>query len=469
MNYSRNLFVIIIVTLTAGKQLFAQSNYRSLLVTKPTVFYNETVNLHFVDNKSLFEERWDTLPQPKFWQDVICLSPDSCIINVAGTRQSLAVVTNDEWKCQGDTEKESYRECLRKSFSLENEASIYVTSGKKEFYEYKKVIPLISIASDVFIQNNVDPWYAQTILLIESPGKYGQKSSVGANGPFQLMKNVAKKYGLHVNKNVDERTDLRKSAGAASKLLGISFIPKVKEMLDSKNISYNETDLWFRLLVMHAYHAGPGNVKCVLDEINPSSGGIPLFRQIWQTECRGFKNESQNYSQIALASIILFDKLINKEKDTVFMIEGDRLLARYKKVGLSVPEANNYLNSCIHAYQNDLVEGTIPFDYFFKKIGSVQKEFAYLEYKNSNQEVKKMTSRVPMSVEQFISLGDQLLKKKKVDEAIRVFKLNVEQHPNSPLALDSLGRAYQISGNKILAVKYANKSAALKGSSRNAD
>jgi tetratricopeptide (TPR) repeat protein len=465
----KKIFFFTILSLIGGKELFAQNNYRNLLINKPTVFYNQVANLNFVDNKSLFTEGWDALPQPKFWQDVICLSPDSCILNVAGTRQALDVVTNEEWKCQEDSEKECYRNYLKRTYNISDEANIYVTTGKKEFYEYKKVIPLISIASDVFIQNNVDPWYAQTILLIESPGNTARKSSVGANGPFQLMKNVAKKYGLHVNKNVDERTDLRKSAGAAAKLLGTSFIPKVKEKLDSKNIPYNETDLWFRLLVMHAYHAGPGNVNCVLDELNPTAGGIPLFKQIWQTECRGFKNESQNYSQIALASIILFDKMINRDKDTVFMVEGDRMLAKYKKVGLSINDANNYLNSCLHAYQSDLVEGTIPFDYFFKKVGSVQKEFAYLEYKNSNKEVKKMPTHVPMSVDQFITLGDQLLKKKKVDEAIRVFKLNVEQHPNSSLAYDSLGRAYQISGKKDLAIKYANKSASLKLNSEKAD
>ncbi|HKR06586.1 MAG TPA: transglycosylase SLT domain-containing protein [Bacteroidia bacterium] len=467
MKNKRNILILIILFLIAGKQLFAQSNFSNVLVSKTVVFYNDTAQLKFVDNKNLFAEGWDTLAQPKFWQNVICLSPDSCIINSAEKRQALCTITNEEWKCQEESEKEVYRDYLKKTYGLDDQTSINVTTGKKEFYEYKKVIPLISIASDVFVQNGVDPWYAQTILLIESPGKAAQKSSVGANGPFQLMKSVAKKYGLRVGKNIDERTDLRKAASAASKLLGNSFIPKVKELLDSKNISYNETDLWFRLLVMHAYHAGPGNVKCVIDELNPQAGGIPLFTQIWKTECRGFKNESQNYSQIALASIILFDKIINKEKDTVFMVQGDRMLAKYKKVGLSIMDANNYLNNCLHAYENDLVEGSVPFDYFFKKIGAVQKEFAYLEYKNSTKEVKKMTSRVPLSVDQFIKLGDQLLRKKKVEEAIRVFKLNVEQNPNSALAYDSLGRAYKILGKNDLALKYSNKSAALKNSQGN--
>ena len=42
------------------------------------------------------------------------------------------------------------------------------------FREFGKVLPDISKAIRVFQQNDVDPWYAQTILLIESPGKTRQ-------------------------------------------------------------------------------------------------------------------------------------------------------------------------------------------------------------------------------------------------------------------------------------------------------
>jgi hypothetical protein len=463
-NMKKNLVFVLTIAafLFTGKNLCAQTDFKDQLLTKTVIFFNDTVKLKFVNNKSLFDERWDTLPQPRFWENVISLSPDSCIVNVAETRQSLNSIPNEDWTCQEESEKDAYRDYLRKTYSLDNDQSIYVTKGKREFYEYKKVIPMISAATTVFLQNGVDPWYAQTILLIESPGECTQKSCVGANGHFQLMKNVARKYGLKVNRSVDERTNLVKSASAASKLLKNSFIPKVKALLDGKNIPYKETDLWFRLLVMHAYHAGPGNVSCVINQLDPKEGGIPLFTKIWKTECGGFKNESQNYSQIALASIIMFDRIINAEKDTLFMVQGDRLLSKYKRTGIGIMEANTYLNNCLHAYQADLVEGMVSPEYFFKKIGAVQKEFAYLENKNSKSEIKKMASRYPLSVDQYIKLGDQLLRKRKVDEAIKIFKLNVEQNPNSALANDSLARAYKLSGKRDLALKYANKSAALK-------
>ena len=34
--------------------------------------------------EALFEDRWDQLPQAQFWKKIMLLSPDSCLINVAG-------------------------------------------------------------------------------------------------------------------------------------------------------------------------------------------------------------------------------------------------------------------------------------------------------------------------------------------------------------------------------------------------
>ena len=96
----------------------------------------------------------------------------------------------------------------------------------------------------------------------------------------------------------------------------------------------------------------------------------------------------------------------------------------------------------------------------------MHKEIAYLDYKNPDSHSEKnIAKRCPLNEDQFITLGNQLLKKKKVEDAIKIFKLNVEQNPNSPLAYDSLSRAYQILGKKDLAIKYINKSAALKSGS----
>ena len=55
-------------------------------------------------------------------------------------------------------------------------------------------------------------------------------------------------------------------------------------------------------------------------------------------------------------------------------------------------------------------------------------------------------------------LGYQLLGRRKVNEAIEIFKLNVEAYPEGFNTYDSLGEAYMTSGNKELAIQNYKKS-----------
>ncbi len=452
------------LSFAATQPVHAGPDLRQSLFRKTVAFYNDTVQMHFVSNRQLFSEGWDTLAQTRFWRQVIAHSPDSMIINEASSRRILSCIPAEEWVCQEEGEKDDYRDYIRRTHGLDSGSSLFVTMGKRDFYEYKKVIPFISRSIDVFMDEGVDPWYAQTILLIESPGKSAQKSSAGAYGPFQLMRGVARKFGLVVNRYSDERADLLKAARASSRLLGTICIPKTKEMLDSLGIPYNETDLWFRLLVMHAYHAGAGNVRCMLEMLQPVRGGQALFRDLWTNECRGFRNESQNYSQIALASLVHFESLVGETPDTAFLVTGDALMAQYRHGNPSGRAALPWLTDCLMAYENDLVDGVIPFEYFYRRVDHVNREIDRLS--ENLPASHPAPSPDPLGSERFVRIGDQLLRKKNVDEAIKVYKLNIEKNPMSPMAYDSLGRAYRLIGKNDLAVKYINKSAELKGSLR---
>jgi hypothetical protein len=155
----------------------------------------------------------------------------------------------------------------------------------------------------IFEAQNTDPFFAQAILLIESPAKLA-KSSVGAYGPFQLMKSVGRQFGLKVNNKIDERADFDKSAVAATKLINRVCIPYTNRMLEKRNIAWCPTDLWYRLLVLHVYHAGAGNVARALDKIDPTVGNTDLIKTLWTTNAGGFQNASQNYSQVAIASLL---------------------------------------------------------------------------------------------------------------------------------------------------------------------
>jgi len=417
------------------------------VVERYVVGYNDVTKMKFINDAQLYNEGWQNLPQPQFWQKIMLLSTDSAIVSVSGTRQMLDKISVNDWNKMSETEHSMYKEKLRTSNSLKDSSSILLTIGKKDFYDYKKALPFINRSIDVFKQNGVDPWYAQAILLIESPGKVNTKSGVGANGPFQLMKAVARKEGLIVNGKIDERTNVEKSAMGAARLLRTICIPYTKRILDSAHLTYNETDLWFRLLVLHSYHAGAGNVAGVIKKINPCEGGMGLIQQVWQTTWGGFRNASQNYSQLALAAFCNFDALVMQQKDSVFLIEGDRLFKAYASCKCTPYNDCDYLGNCIRTYQSDLLAGNIPFEYFAAKVKTVQTELS-----GTAPDVSSYAD------EQFNDIGFQLLKARKMDIAYKVFKLNETSFPSSWGVYHGLGQTCLMMGQKSQALEYYRKS-----------
>jgi hypothetical protein len=256
------------------------------------------------------------LAQPQFWKQIMLLSPDSCLINVASTRQILKKMSYKDWNKQSEAEKDVTRAELRTKFNLDPTTRIYVTSGKNDFYQFNEVYPQLSKGVAAFERFGVDPWYAQAILLIECPGQM-KKSITGAYGAFQLMPEVARAAGLTVNANVDERKDFDRCAYGSAHLIRKVCIPEAKRILDKHQLSYNETDLWFRLFVLHVYHAGAMNVAAVVNKIQPTVGSRQLILDMWQNTAGGFGNNSQNYTQLALAAQIILHDMVYQQCDEI--------------------------------------------------------------------------------------------------------------------------------------------------------
>jgi hypothetical protein len=283
--------------------------------------FNDTILRLMVNTNQVYEQGLDTLPQVKFWRIVMNLTPDTGLVSLAFDRRIFCALAATDWDQMGTAGQDNFRDSLRKKYLLSDSASVLFTKGKNDFYDAKAVIPQIDRAIPIFVEQGTDPFFAQSILLIESPGKT-LKSYAGANGAFQLMKGVAIQMGLKVNKTVDERKDFDKSAWAAAKLLQTICVPYTRAMLDKRGICYNENDLWFRLLVLNVYHAGAGNVDKALTVINPSEGGISLIKKLWQTTAGQFGKSSQSYSQLAVAALLELDKACGRDnQDPVKMRE----------------------------------------------------------------------------------------------------------------------------------------------------
>lgn len=272
--------------------------------------------------QAIYDEKWNMMNQPLFWKKVMVMHPDSSMLNTASNRFILLKVHTKKWNAKPELERKRIKDSLMLVNNFALTEKIMCTSGKSNFYKFDAVYPSITKGILAFEDQNVDPWYAQAILLIESPGQL-VKSNVGAYGAFQLMPGVARMYGLKVNKTLDERKDFKRSAFAAASLIQKVCIPCAKKILDSKNITYNENDLWFRLFVMHVYHAGAGNVKAVVNKINPKQGGQDLIAQMWKTEAGAFGNSSQNYTQLVLASQLILNDLVGNDCQKMFSCSGE--------------------------------------------------------------------------------------------------------------------------------------------------
>lgn len=74
-----------------------------------------------------------------------------------------------------------------------------------------------------------------------------------------------------------------------------------------------------------------------------------------------------------------------------------------------------------------------------------------------------------LSENQINSLGYDLLRARKIDEAIAVFRLNTEDFPASANTWDSLAEGFMVKGDKQKAIEYYKKSLALDPNNKNAE
>ncbi|HQV00136.1 MAG TPA: hypothetical protein PLO59_03195, partial [Bacteroidia bacterium] len=116
------------------------------MLKRVVVNYNDTVIMHFVNNAALFNEGWDTLGQAKFWKQIIHLNPDSSIINVAQTRQTIETISAQKWMQQTEDEKTLAKAWVCQMNNLDSGTCLYVSIGRKDFFEHRKSLATIDKA-----------------------------------------------------------------------------------------------------------------------------------------------------------------------------------------------------------------------------------------------------------------------------------------------------------------------------------
>src|SRR3954463_6941945 len=82
------------------------------LVKKTIISWKDTTTMNFVRDSSLYTDGWDTLQQTIFWKDVIRLTSDTCVINVAYCRKPVNKINSISWMSQTETEKLCFKDSV---------------------------------------------------------------------------------------------------------------------------------------------------------------------------------------------------------------------------------------------------------------------------------------------------------------------------------------------------------------------
>jgi len=319
MPVMKKMFIGILVLASTMALFFGAVNRNKTPMSKAikpaAVGSDNEATVSWLQIPTICNEGWDTMPEIKFWRRIVSLDKDSSTANYYATRKLLRNFpkrTIDSLEARGKLEL--LREELRTEFNLPTGSRVMFTSGRKWFYNFKPVQTQIGRGMHIFDSLGVDPFYAQTVLLIESPGNNKQKSIAGAYGHFQIMSFNATKYGLRIDKYVDERENFERSAYVSAMLFKETFIPLAKRWCNELGFRVDVNALWFKLLVMHCYNAGPYGVKSAMNIVPNSYQENALIHKLWHTTAHYFPSEAQNYSQLALACYLEFEKQLADDK-----------------------------------------------------------------------------------------------------------------------------------------------------------
>ena len=138
---------------------------------------------------------------------------------------------------------------------------------------------------------------------------------------------------------------------------------------------------------------------------------------------------------------------------TVRQIQEERVLKKWDDWGTGFINTNRWIRSIANGLNPPVIKQSIavPLYYTIKKKGV---DAAIKQYKQLKKEKPEVYDFREFNLN---SLGYSFLFKNRFDEAIKIFKLNIQMFPESANVYDSLGEAYEKSDNYKLAVENYSK------------
>jgi membrane-bound lytic murein transglycosylase D len=183
-------------------------------------------------------------------------------------------------------------------------------------------LPYFILIENVMSQYNL-PKELKYLAVIESGLSNQAISWAGARGPWQLMPETARQFGLEVSRWQDERTDYFRSTHAAAKLL---------------SVLYNDLQDW--LLVIAAYNGGQGRVSAAIKK----SGS----KNFWKLQ-HFLPEESRTHVKKFIATHYIMEDKQKPDADINPVIRTAGIRKDTVEAGMSVQEIAGKFNAAVMA------------------------------------------------------------------------------------------------------------------------
>ena len=295
-----------------------------------------------------------------------------------------------------------------------------LTDSSLEDLVQKIVFEPLEMRNSSYISQNIcEKNIASGHNLLEEPYKIQTYANPRAGGSLQTSALDFSKFILHLLVNKDE--------SYVKRIISPSI--RIKKKYQFPSLSTITTDEYNSINLSYG-------LGCVVMD---TETGKAFFKE---GHGLGFQNYSISFPE-AGTSIILLSNSDNAELVFKYLLE------ELIKDNYTLWEWEGYIP---YDKLDDFSIGRYLYDIIVME--SVDKAInTYLKIKES-----KMIHRFIFNEAELNNLGYQLIKEGKINQAIKLFTLNVEEYPKSANTYDSLGEAYLINEEYYLALKYYQKS-----------
>lgn len=192
-------------------------------------------------------------------------------------------------------------------------------------------------------------------------------------------------------------------------------------------------------------------------ELNIIRQTLPLFVVRAGQDALGLNRAIDAFVQNALLNDLDFQFVNYLEGQHAFDILDDN--DRSREI---IKQTLDFLKTNLAARKGETPESVLTATTFYDMLMRGQSDSALVQYRRARAKFNGHPNYHWIMQEGGINaMGYQLMQEQRNEAAMEVMKLNTENHPNSPNAYDSLGDAYEASGDTAMAIQASEKALTL--------